>query len=180
MLPIKPWHTPWFQRCWNVKKGFILKSMNHSIHTGAHARTRTHTHHTRPWIPLSKGRKTVIKNQFSKQARFVPPLKRRMWGIWTLFYGIHLLPEDNSEQHWQLMDHISYLRDVLFLKLKAEKVIRFAFTLATEWQGNFHHTYSFFFSSFSIFLFSLTFAFILALSFFFFYLKSSLGVSISH
>lgn len=145
MLPIQPWHTPWFQRCWNVKKGFILKSMNHSIHTGTHARARTHAHHTRPWIPLSKGRKTVIKNQFSKQARFVLPLKRRVWGIWTLFYGIHLLPEDNSEHHWQIMDHISYLRNVLFLKLKAEKVIRFAFTLATEQQGNFHHTYSFFF-----------------------------------
>ena len=76
MLPIKLWHTPWFQRCWNVKKGFIIKSMKHSIHTGIH------THITLVNEFFLQEQKSVMKNQFSKQARFVPPLKkRRGWGV---------------------------------------------------------------------------------------------------
>lgn len=78
----------------------------------------------------SKGGKTVIKNQFSKQPRSVLPLKKEgvenlKFILWHIFTA-----EDNSEHHWQIMDHVSYLRNVSFSKLKAEKVIRFAFTLA--------------------------------------------------
>ena len=165
MLPIKPWHTPWFQRCWNVKKGFIIKSW-----TTAYIQAYTHITLINEFFLQEQ--KTVMKNQFSKQARFVPSLKKKegmgslkfiLWHIFAAWRQLRIPLTDNGP-------HFISEKCVLFLKLKAEKVIRFAFTLATEWQGNFHQTCSFLFSSFSIFLFSFTFIFILAISLSFFIL----------
>ena len=179
MLPIKLWHTPWFQRSWNVKKGFIIKSMKHSIHTGIH------THHTRQWIFLARAENCHEEPIFQtgwicatpKKKEGVGSLKFILWHIFAAWRQLRTPLTDNGP-------HFISEKCVLFLKLKAEKVIRFAFTLATEWQGNFHQTCSFLFCSFPSFLFSFTFILILAialsLSFFFFYLKSNLGVSISH
>lgn len=168
---------------WKKKKeeAFIKK-----IYEPQHTHTCTHTSHSSINFS-SKGRKAV-KSQFSKTALICATAKKMGMGslkfiLWHIFaaWRQHRTP---------LTDNGLYFLSAkcfLFLKLKAEKVIRLTFTLATEWQGNFH-TCSSLFYSFSIFLFSLHSSLFSLVFFFywrgvvcwfvFFNLKSHLVVSI--
>lgn len=133
----------------NVKKKNLLAT----VHTCACAHTHTHTSYSSVNFS-SKGEKLSWRANFPNRLVCATPQKQGWESFisWRLFHGIHLLLERQLGTPWtDNGPHFISEKWVWFLKLKAERDIRLAFTPATDWQGNFHHTYS---SHFPLFLHS--------------------------